>query len=502
MRTKAALKNAGASLLLQVVLALSGLMLPRLFIGMYGSAVNGLVNSISQFVSYINLVEAGISASAIVALYRPLAERNTLQRNRILASTKKFYGRSGVLFAALVLLLLLVYPYVIRDEIPDTSFTRRMIGVLAVSGLADYFILGKYRVLLQADERSYVLSYAQIAGTVIMTAVSMIQMRLGCTALQVKLTAAAAYLLRTGLIVLYARCHYKDIDFRAEPDDTSAGRRWSALLHQLTALIIMNTDMLLLTVMVRREALLQVSIYSVYNLVAYACASLMNAITNGVTASFGQIMSRKDEEELERCFSIYEFVFFIVIFTVYSCMGNLLYPFIALYTSGYPDAAAYQNHGYAFLFTAIGILQSVRQPAITMICAAGHYRETQGRALTEAALKMAVSVLLAGTLGIYGVLIGSLVSFTYRSVDMIIYNHKHLVRNTGKRTGQRLLRNSAATAAVFLLLRGLPDRMLSWQSWIGCAVVTGMTSAAVIIAVNLIFERSIWETIRKRGDRT
>lgn len=48
MRTKQALKNTISSLLLEVVVAISGLIVPRIFTAAYGSSVNGLVSSISQ----------------------------------------------------------------------------------------------------------------------------------------------------------------------------------------------------------------------------------------------------------------------------------------------------------------------------------------------------------------------------------------------------------------------------------------------------------------------
>ena len=209
MRTKLALKNTITSLILQLVLALSGFIIPRFFTELYGSSMNGLVNSISQFISYINLVEAGISASVIVSLYKPIAENDTSQINRVLPAAKKFYRKSGFLFLLLVGLLILVYPYVIKNEISNSAFIRMMIFVLSISGLVDYFILGKYRVLLQADQRSYVISYAQIVGTVIMTIVSIIQIKLECSALAVKLTAASIYILRSLIVVFYARRKYK-----------------------------------------------------------------------------------------------------------------------------------------------------------------------------------------------------------------------------------------------------------------------------------------------------
>ena len=73
MRTKQALKNAVFSVFLQLTLAVSGILVPRFFIALYGSAVNGLVSSISQFITYMSLVEAGVGAAATVSLYGPLA---------------------------------------------------------------------------------------------------------------------------------------------------------------------------------------------------------------------------------------------------------------------------------------------------------------------------------------------------------------------------------------------------------------------------------------------
>ena len=59
MRTKLAMKNMVFSLLLELATAISGIIVPRFFTALYGSAVNGLVTSINQFITYMTLVEAG-----------------------------------------------------------------------------------------------------------------------------------------------------------------------------------------------------------------------------------------------------------------------------------------------------------------------------------------------------------------------------------------------------------------------------------------------------------
>lgn len=76
---KKALLNLIFSLLLQFVTAISGFIQPILFINTYGSKVNGLVFSIKNLISYLNLVEAGVATAASQALYKPLAQKISIK---------------------------------------------------------------------------------------------------------------------------------------------------------------------------------------------------------------------------------------------------------------------------------------------------------------------------------------------------------------------------------------------------------------------------------------
>lgn len=127
----------------------------------------------------------------------------------------------------------------------------------------------------------------------------------------------------------------------------------------------------------------------------------------------------------------------------------LLLPFISVYSKEFADAADYYRPTIAVLFTLLGYLQTIRVPAGTIIIAAGHYRETRGRAIIESALNLAVALALVYPLGMSGVLIGSVVSYAWRSADMIFYNSRHLVANSLKRSLSRILRNLIA-AGLFI----------------------------------------------------
>lgn len=498
MRTRQAFINTVTSIMLQAVLAISGIIVPRFFTELYGSSVNGLVSSISQFISYINLVEAGISAAGMVALYKPLADRDQKGINGVFSAADKFYKQSGLIFAALIGLLVIFYPFAVKNEIGDLGFIRTMIAVLSVSGIVDYFILGKYRMLLTADQRGYVISFAQILGTVIMTVVSIILMELECSALLVKAVAAAIYIFRSVIVVAYAKRYYKGLSLKEEPNTAAFSQRWAVLAHQIAGMVITNSAAILLTFFVAENALREVSVYALYNLVAYSLTSVLASIQTGLGAGFGQVISKNEKEVLHKSFRTYEFIFFIITFVAYSCVAVLLHPFVTLYSAGFDDAEVYARWPVVILFTISGFLQTIRIPAVTIITAAGHYKQTRNRAIAEAVINLTVSLILVRPFGIVGVVAGSCASYLYRTTD-ILYNNRHLVKGELKTTFTRIGRNLILSAGlIFGGIKLIPPVMDSWILWFLSAVAFGITAVIVYGGVNCIFEPNEFKSVISR----
>ena len=56
LKTKKFIYNSIAAAILQMLITLVGLILPRMYLITYGSEVNGLISTIVQFVSYFSYV--------------------------------------------------------------------------------------------------------------------------------------------------------------------------------------------------------------------------------------------------------------------------------------------------------------------------------------------------------------------------------------------------------------------------------------------------------------
>lgn len=69
------------------------MILPQFFLEFYGSAINGLVTSITQFLSFISFLDLGVGAVVQTNLYRPLADNDNVNLSKIIISAKKFLKR-------------------------------------------------------------------------------------------------------------------------------------------------------------------------------------------------------------------------------------------------------------------------------------------------------------------------------------------------------------------------------------------------------------------------
>ena len=87
----------------QVITILFGIFIPRLILVNYGSEINGLLNSTTQFFAYFSLFEAGIGAVTLQALYKSIGNNNKDATNRVLSATHYYYKKVGLLYLAEVL---------------------------------------------------------------------------------------------------------------------------------------------------------------------------------------------------------------------------------------------------------------------------------------------------------------------------------------------------------------------------------------------------------------
>lgn len=473
--------NIASGLLLQVVQIGVGLVVPAVIIQSFGSSANGLVGSVRQFIGYLFLADTGVGLAAMAALYGPLANRDLALARSVLGATRHWYVRSGWVFAACVVALCFVYPaFPAAGEVePHTAvFTILILGPAA---LIEYVLLSKYRSLLAADRRLYTISLAHATVSLASMGSVVLLANRGSSLLTVLLVMTVITTSRVLFVILYARRIYPE--FTPWPTDHSwrIPQRSSAFVQQVASVVVFGSPVAILTLLV---PLSEVSVYLVYSVVFGAITSLLSTYSSAMLGRFGQLSAASDKGARERAFRWFERSYYAVAVWAYACTFLLVEPFLRVYTARFIDAE-YVRPELPILFTVVGLANSLRVPHNLLITAEGHFDSTRSRAIAEAALNVGASVLFVLWLGMPGVLLGAVVSFAYRSVDIVIYSSRRILGSpVGRSTVAILAYVVVGCAAVAAFHRLVSHVVVSgYAQWFALAVSVAVSIAIVVGAV-------------------
>lgn len=490
MRSKKALYNTVFSLLLQFVTAICGFIVPRLIIGSYGSDVNGLVSSITQFLSYITLFEAGVGGVVRAALYKPLADGDMPKLSGIVSATENFFRKIAYIFIVYMGILACAYPLFVNKNF-EWGYTAALVVIIGLSTFAQYYFGLTYMVFLQADQKRYITSIIQIITIISNTVLVVVFVGLGASIHVLKLGTAAVFILRPLAINLYVKKKY-GLDRKAKPDNTAIAQRWDGLGHHIAFFVNLNTDVVILTIfskITEAFSIAEVSVYTVYYAVVNGVVNINGAFASGMEAALGNMIAKNEKDNLQKKFGLYEFLSFALTTFMFTCTAILIVPFITVYTKGITDAE-YIRPAFAYLIVAAYAMYSIRAPYNNLTLAAGHYRQTRNGAFVEAGINVVVSAVLVYFLGIIGVAIGTLAAMTFRTVQYVWYLSKNILKRSMliffKRAG-----GAAICAALSLTATHFVPHMAvdSYFTWAVFAFETAAITLIVTLLVNILFFR-------------
>ena len=483
-KTKKSIKIFGFGLLSQIVTLILGIVIPKLVIVSYGSEINGLLSSIRQVFVYIALLEAGIGTASLQALYRPIAYGDREQASAIMAATDRYYKRTGVLYGIAVIVFAIVYPFFVKSEI-NPIVVVSVILLQGASGVINYFFQGKYTILLRVDGKSYITTNATTIVSTVTKFVQIILMLNGFNVIAVQSAYFIINFLQMLYITLYVKKHYSWLNLSVRPNYRALSQSKNVIIHQVSGLIFNNTDILILTVYCGLKI---VSVYSLYSLIISCVSNIIDTICSSVEFALGQAFN-SDRNHFLVLQEVYETYYLAISFAFFSITLIMFPSFIRIYASGITDVN-YVDEYLPFLFVALNVLLYSRRTSSQIINFAGHFKQTQWRSVLESVINLTVSLVLVNKIGIYGVLIGTIVALVYRTNDIIIYaNIKILGRspfNTYRRWGLNLL--------VMILLYWVSLRMLppvyDYIHWIGYSIIVAIICFTMFFSIDSMADKN------------
>lgn len=482
MRKKKAIINIIFSLLLQLVTVVCGFIVPRLFIGTFGSEVNGLVNSISSFVGYITLLQSGVGSVVKASLYKPLAQKDNNELCIIAKTADEFFKKIAIATLVYLCILSFVFPALIAKNF-GWLYTASLVVIVGISTAAQYFFGITYQMILEADQRSYVYSAIQIVTVILNTILVIILLKLNCSVQLVKGVSAVIYVARPIVIGAYTKKCYlitKDV----ECDNSLIKQRWDGFIQAIALFIHQKTDVFVLTIF---TTFTDVSIYSVYVMVTTGLSSLIDAIDKAVRAAFGNIIACGEKDNLVNTFNGYNTLIHILSTICFSTAAVSIYNFISIYVRDVSDAD-YIQPLFGLLIITAEFVYCLRMPYNSIIYAAGKFKETKIPAGIEAGLNIVTSCCLVPLLGLSGVAVGTLVAMMYRCCSFALYLTKDVLFFDIISQIKRYMITFVAYIGSIGLLSKIQVTSHNYLEWIIYAGLVFIVSSIITIVVNFMFD--------------
>jgi len=449
----------------------------------YGSEVNGLIHSITQFLGVISFLELGIGQIIKSALYKPLSEKDNIQVSCIFVAGTKYFRKIACVLAVYSVLLMIVYP-IITDQKFGWLYTSVLIGALSISSFSQHYFGIVERLLLNADQCGYIQYGFQIISLILRTGISVVLIRARVSIQIVKLSIALIQLLQPYVIHLYIERNYyinRKITYTEEP----IKHKWSGIAQHLSAVVLDGTDTIVLTLF---SSLTNISIYSVYHMIIYSMFQLYRAITAGLHAIVGNLWAKQELERLNRVFGYIETTLHFVVVFLFSCTWVLIIPFIRVYTDGISDADYIQPLFASLLVFAHGF-QCLRSVYNMVILAGGHYKQTQSCHIIGAVINLVISIVTVKLWGLVGIGVGTLMALVYQTFWMAVYNSRHLMKWPLRSFVKHLAVDLFTAGVIVLSTSWIRWEINSFFEWFVMALLVALIASMVVIIIACLFFR-------------
>lgn len=472
---------------------LSGILLPRLILSSYGSSVNGLVSSISQFLSIITFLDLGVGSVVQSALYRPLAKGESDRVSSVLKAANNYFRNISYALIIYIIFLIFLYPKFAGIEISDNFSTAILIIAISISSFAQYYFGLANELLLNADQKSYIQTSSEIVVVVLNLIASTILISMGYSIQIVKLVSGLIFFTRPLFLRYYVKKNY-NINHNLKTEKNSLPQKWDGVGQHIAYSINNSTDVIILTVF---STLVNVSIFSVYNMIINAINLVISSFTTSLQSFFGNLLGNDEFSELEDQFSYIEWGLHTVSTLLYGLTVILIVPFVMEYTRGINDVN-YNVPVFAFCLTISKFGYSLRMPYQSLIFAAGHFKQTRFGSYVEAGINISLSLIFVQWLGLMGVALGSLIAMFYRTVYLAVYLSENII----KRPISLFLKNLIVDIIVLLLIIFIGNIVINrmqindFTDWFLAAIVLSALSSVVVFVINYLFyEKNIKITL-------
>lgn len=386
-------------------------------LGIEAVSINGLF---TEVITALSLAELGVGSAIVYNLYKPLAEGDHQKVSQLMNLFRKAYRIIALATLVIGISLTPWLQFFIRDLSYDISYIRVIYLMFVFQSVVSYLFSYKL-ALLEADQNSYIVTKIstifRIIGTILILIILVTTKKyiffLGANILLVIVTNAYAS------HVVDKKYPYINKNERLPKEERTQifGNIRNIFVKQFAGRVVDSTDNILISTLV---STLLVGYYSNYLVVIGVFKQLADKMMAAATASMGNLyVTERTENKIE---TLNRLTFIFYVFASIASVGTFacVQPFIKLWL----------GDNYLLDYSVVAILclllvtEITYQPLSTAMHLSGFFEIGRNISFVSAVMNLAVSIVLGMKIGLIGIFIGTMCTYTIEIITKIHYLFK------------------------------------------------------------------------------
>lgn len=417
-KSKKSIYNALSSIVFTFLNGLFGIVLMKSIIEVYGSDFNGLNSTVNQFINMLLVIEGGFTLAINVALFKYLSQKDYNTVNSILAASKNIFRKIGILFLVLGFLGSILSCILIKTNV-DLLIVFFSFFSMVIATSFNLVFSTKYRILLQTDQKEYIINIIQIITLLISQTLLIISIKIDSGMISIRLLIMLFNIVSSIIIIIYAKRNYRFIDMTIKPNKNLIKGTNDIFIQKITSVFYGAFPMIFIS---STSGTTVASVYIVYNSIFTLIKSLIYSVVNAPRIGFGKLIVEREKSYVLKIFTLYEFIIINIILLALLSLNLLITPFINLYISGIKDIS-YQNTFLVVVMMFIMFFEMIHIPSGNILNMGGMFKIGK-KIQTITAIILVISMIVLNLFfGFMGTLVGVLFAAVILAILEIYYVH-------------------------------------------------------------------------------
>ena len=445
-RTRNAARNITAGLGLRLYQTVVPFLMRTVMIHCMGVEYLGLNSLFSSVLHVLNLAELGVGNAMVFSMYKPIAEDDTGKICGLMRLYRRYYRLIGVFIGAVGLLLTPFIPKLISGELPPeiNIYTLYLLNLGAT--VLSYWLFAYRNCLLTAHQRKDVVSLVMLATNVLqhlLQLLVLLYLKDYYLYLILTLLGTALNNVVTGLVTMRMYPRYQPTGELAALEVKQINGKIRDLFTAKLGTVVYNyADTIVMSAFMGLTVL---AVYQNYYFILSAILAVIETMISSITAGLGNSFLTESKEKNFRDMLKFSFLFLWMTGMCVCCFLAMYQPFMEIWVG----KELMLSFGMVICFSLYFYVYTMNRLLSIYKDAAGLWHKDRFNPLISALVNLALNLLLVKPLGLYGIVLSTVLSMGLISIPWQLHNLFTLFfeRAWFKRFGRQLFSQMGTTAA-------------------------------------------------------